>query len=182
MAKTSWRRLRLSSWFIVCFLLTGCQHQFACLNCHAPDQSPVIYQNTMTDLQRADITLMPKGESLKAIIPTDDFFLTNKPTIKTDKFSALKLLADTLKRYGNASVKVIGYTDSVQDDKTQETLSLARARAVLVYLWSQGLDAEHLYAVGLGESDPVGDFNNVDANGANRRIEVIVHAHCTTCF
>ena len=175
--RSTWILLALAS-----IAITACSPQFSSLNHSCPKPSPVMSSNTMTELARNGIQAMPKGDNLKLVIPTDSFFRVNSPTIKQDKMASLGQVVDILKSYGDVTVKIVGYTDNTPENKITENLSLARARAVLAYLWAHGLDAEHLYAVGLGDQDSVADSHDVETNAANRRVEIIVHAHCATYF
>lgn len=179
--KKCWRLLCILS---LSFLVLACSEQFCSLNCHTPkNAAPVISLEMIKAFAKNDIILMPKGEYLKIVLPDDKFFLISSPTLKSDTQKNLISVVRLLQKYGHdATVKVVGYTDTVASAEENQKLSLARARAVLGYLWAQGLDAEHLYSLGLGQNDLVGDPNDVTANAANRRVEIIVHAHCTTCF
>jgi len=165
-------------------LLGACaQHEFCSENCSKPTETPTINRMTMKVFEKQDVYLMPKGDTLKIILPTDQFFRFNSPTIKNDKKATLNQVADLLQLYGQtASVKIVGYTDAVASPGYSQRLSEMRAQAILSYFWSRGLDAEHLYAVGQGQQNLVASSNDVMANGANRRIEIIVHAHCTSCL
>ena len=179
--KKYWQAVLL---MVLSFFTLSCTEQFDCLNCHDPQEAPPnISPTVIKDFAKQGVNLMPTGEYLKIVLPADKFFLTNAPTLKEDKKPALMQVADLLKHYGpEASVRVEGFTDTIADDSSSRQLSLYRAQAVLAYLWSQGLDAEHLYAVGLGKTHLVADPQDVTANAANRRVEIVVHAYCTTCY
>ena len=180
--KRSWQTI-----FFVCFtqllLLSGCTPQFCSVHCAAPTQTPQVTEGTIDYFAKQGVTLMPKGDLIKIVLPSDTFFRNNSPQLKNDKKSVLTHLAQFIQGYGQtATIDIRGYTDTISSDEAGKKLSLARARAVLVYLWAQGLDADHLYALGYGANHLVGDPSDVSANAANRRVEIIIHAHCTTCF
>jgi len=165
------------------FFLSGCSTEFCSFHCAKPTETPEITQKTIDGFAKQSIQLMPKGDFIKIVLPADTFFRHQSPTLKNDKKSALTDLAGLIRDYGaSATVQVLGFTDNISSNEEGKKLSLARARAVLVYLWAQGLDADHLYALGYGASHLVADPNDVSANAANRRVEIIIHAHCTTCF
>lgn len=180
------KRFGLKLFFILvgfALLLSGCTPKFCSLDCAAPTEAPQITQQTIDDFAKQNIRLMPIGDLIKIVLPTDTFFRSQSAMLKNDKKPALTQLASLIRRYGQtATVQIRGFTDPIASDEDSKQLSLTRARAVLVYLWAQGLDADHLYAIGYGANHLVADPNNVSANAANRRIEIIVHAHCTTCF
>ena len=69
---------------------------------------------------------------------------------------------------------MIGHTDTVGGDETNDRLSERRAEEVMNWLVGQGFDRSQMSAVGRGERDlRVVTADNV-ANAANRRVEVIV--------
>ena len=71
-------------------------------------------------------------------------------------------------------IEVIGHTDTVGGDETNDRLSERRAEEVMNWLVGQGFDRSQMSAVGRGERDlRVVTADNV-ANAANRRVEVIV--------
>ncbi|MCD6046809.1 MAG: OmpA family protein [Gammaproteobacteria bacterium] len=173
----------IMSLFFLTNLISACAKQpFSSLDCCSPQDTPSVTQEQLNDFAAQGVTVMPKGDTLRIILPTDKFFKTNLVTLKDNKKVVLANIAQLLKGYGNASVKVMGYTDTIGNQEDNKNLSFGRAQAVLAYLWSQGLDAEHLYSVGLGGKQLVADPNDVLANAANRRIEILVHAHCTQCY
>ena len=177
------KMLRLLSTAGMFLLLTACQPKFCTLNCGAPVETPVVSQTTVQSFADEGVVLMPKGDSLRIILPDDLFFRFGTPMLKKNKTAALDQVATLLHSYGaTATVQIIGYTDPVASDERNQQLSSARARAVLAYFWSQGLDPDHLYALGYGAHNLAGDPHDVDANAANRRVEIVVHAHCTSCL
>ena len=169
--------------FGISFLLSGCAPTFCSLNCTAPTNTPSVNQTMIEDFAQQEVNLMPKGNIVKIVLPADRFFQPGSALFKKNKKSTLAQVAQFMKAYGKtATVQILGFTDMLSSDEQNKKLSEARARAVLVYFWTQGLDANHLYAAGYGSEHLVGDPNNVSANAANRRVEIIINAHCTTCF
>jgi OOP family OmpA-OmpF porin len=51
-------------------------------------------------------------------------------------------------------------------------LSQRRANAVKNYLISKGVDADHIYAEGKGESNPIASNKTRDGRAHNRRVEI----------
>ncbi len=73
---------------------------------------------------------------------------------------------------GVASVKVIGFTDSVGSDSYNQRLSERRASGVAEYLISQGLAPNKVTSQGRGESEPVADNDTDEGRSRNRRVEL----------
>jgi len=71
-----------------------------------------------------------------------------------------------------ASVKVIGFTDSVGSDSYNQRLSERRASGVAEYLISQGLAPNKVTSQGRGESEPVVDNDTDEGRSRNRRVEL----------
>jgi OOP family OmpA-OmpF porin len=73
-----------------------------------------------------------------------------------------------------AHALVTGHTDSVGDREYNVQLSEERARAVVDYLVSVGVDRDRLTPVGYGYSQPIADNSTEDGRALNRRIEIRV--------
>ena len=91
-------------------------------------------------------------------------------------------LATQLKQFDQLnSVKITGHTDYLGADAYNLRLSEQRAQTVRQYFISQGLPANKVYAVGMGESQPVKQCASTGNRSAliaclqpNRRVEVEV--------
>lgn len=71
-------------------------------------------------------------------------------------------------------VNIEGHTDNVGDAAKNKDLSDRRAKAVVKYLASKGVDAARLNGVGFGAERPVAD-NATDAGRANnRRVDFVI--------
>lgn len=99
----------------------------------------------------------------------------------------LRELADKLKGFEQLnSITVVGHTDYLGSDSYNQNLSKQRAETVRRYLASQGLPADKIRAVGMGESQPV---KQCDGRGSrsgliaclqpNRRVEIQVDGYGT---
>jgi OOP family OmpA-OmpF porin len=89
----------------------------------------------------------------------------------------LDAAAENLKRLNWISGVAEGHTDSVGADAYNQKLSEARARSVIAYLASRGIDAARVTPVGYGESRPVAD-NRSDAGRAQNRRVVLRRTDC----
>lgn len=75
----------------------------------------------------------------------------------------------------DGSYEVAGHTDSVGSKATNQTLSEARAAAVVAYLSSKGVDAARLSARGFGETKPIADNSTAEGRAQNRRVTFTRH-------
>jgi OOP family OmpA-OmpF porin len=71
-------------------------------------------------------------------------------------------------------VRVEGHTDSRGTDQYNMVLSQKRAEAVVAYLIAQGVSANRLVAVGMGEGYPVASNETEAGRAANRRVDFVV--------
>jgi outer membrane protein OmpA-like peptidoglycan-associated protein len=87
----------------------------------------------------------------------------------------LARVADALKNIANDElIIVVGHTDSVGSAESNRKLSLDRAAGVRVFLIERGIDADRVYAVGKGESEPIADNVSSEGRANNRRVELLV--------
>ncbi|HEY0915634.1 MAG TPA: OmpA family protein [Solimonas sp.] len=73
-------------------------------------------------------------------------------------------------------VELSGHTDSRGSDAYNQRLSEQRAKSVLEYLESKGVEASRMGAVGVGEAKPVADNETEEGRELNRRVELRVTA------
>lgn len=87
----------------------------------------------------------------------------------------LNAVAAAIKACPQATITVIGHTDSTGDDDVNVPLSRKRANAVADYLVSQGVPAGSVSAEGVGSSRPVAGNDTAEGRAQNRRTEIIVN-------
>ncbi len=108
----------------------------------------------------------------KTIVLRGINFDTAKATIKPEFEGVLDAGIEALKENPGVRVQVAGYTDSTGADAYNQALSERRAKSVLDYLSTHGIDASRLSAVGFGKNNPVGDNATADGRAQNRRVEL----------
>jgi outer membrane protein OmpA-like peptidoglycan-associated protein len=76
----------------------------------------------------------------------------------------------------NPSVKIQinGYTDNVGNDADNLKLSENRAKAVVDFLITKGIDATRMTWKGFGETQPVADNSSEEGRALNRRTEFVI--------
>jgi outer membrane protein OmpA-like peptidoglycan-associated protein/uncharacterized protein YegL len=106
------------------------------------------------------------------IIPLNNiFFQFAKFSLLPYSISELKRVASIIRKSG-FSVEIIGHTDNVGDDDSNQVLSENRAFSVRDFLVLEGCDVEKLQTRGYGEKRPA--FSNINESGRakNRRVEL----------
>ena len=71
-------------------------------------------------------------------------------------------------------VQVNGHTDNVGTPASNLTLSTNRAKAVVDYLISKGIEAKRLQYKGFGETKPIADNSTEEGKAKNRRTEFVI--------
>ena len=102
-------------------------------------------------------------------------FELDKAEILQASHGLLDEIVDVLKK--NADIKkvdILGHTDSDGTDAYNQDLSDRRAKAVLQYLVSHGIEGKRLTARGLGEAKPIADNETADGKEKNRRVEFLI--------
>lgn len=119
-----------------------------------PEWHVEIYDNVITG-QLLNGATFPSGTSqltpeLEQLMPVAAGILTRNPALV---------------------MTVEGYTDSRGSEATNMSLSEARAQAAKDWLVAAGIEPARVFAVGYGESKPIGDNETEEGRAQNRRVE-----------
>jgi len=108
------------------------------------------------------------GERFDAEVPTMVNFAFNSVELDNTARAALDEQANFIRQFPEVRFKVFGHTDAVGANAYNKRLGLRRARAVVRYLTSRGVDRRRLQAVvSFGETRPV--IATQDREVRNRR-------------
>jgi OOP family OmpA-OmpF porin len=114
-------------------------------------------------------------EGEKVLSLTGVNFETNKAILTDDAKAILDDAVASLKSVEKqVQLRVEGHTDSRGSEAYNMALSQRRAQSVVDYLVSQGVDADSLIPVGMGESQPVASNATSAGQALNRRVDFIV--------
>ena len=100
-----------------------------------------------------DIPLIPIN-SIETVTLNNVFFALNQAVLQEESFIELAKLNTFLKTNTALSIEIGGHTDTRGDEKENQKLSEARAKAVVDYLIAQGIEAKRLQYKGYGETQP----------------------------
>lgn len=132
------------------------------------------FNSAMSEEQRQneiDLERM-KDDTLKLTMNSEVSFDYDSATVKPAFRDTLDKLADLLRKYDRTVVHVIGHTDSSGSDAYNQSLSERRARAVMDYLISRGVNVDRLRSEGRGEREPRDSNASEAGRQLNRRVEV----------
>jgi Outer membrane protein and related peptidoglycan-associated (lipo)proteins len=110
--------------------------------------------------------------------PPKTFVLDNvefdfgKATLRPASYQTLNELADYLQRKSDEKIEIGGHTDNIGSEVKNKALSLERAKSIVAYLISKGIDPARLTAKGYGSMEPIEENNTEAGRQKNRRSEV----------
>ncbi len=117
------------------------------------------------------------GEGIQLTFNSQLLFDTGKSDLKEANKADLRKLAETLKQYPDTDLLVVGHTDDVGSDASNQTLSERRAAAVSDQLLASGVSNSRIRVEGKGENQPT-TSNDTEANRSqNRRVEIAIYAN-----
>jgi outer membrane protein OmpA-like peptidoglycan-associated protein/tetratricopeptide (TPR) repeat protein len=120
-----------------------------------------------------DIPLQPL-EVNAAIVLRNIFFDFNKFELKPESQVELDRLVQLLQDNPTVKIQIEGHTDNIGKAADNQKLSENRARAVVAYLVSKGINAPRLVAKGFGATRSIADNKTEEGRAQNRRTEVKV--------
>ncbi len=124
-------------------------------------------------LAKGAVPLYDKFMTDGKIVTTGIKFDVTKSTIKPESMGVINSIVTLLNDKPELKFSVEGHTDSDGDDKSNQTLSEARAKSVMNKLIELGIESSRLKSKGLGESKPVEDNNTPEGKANNRRVEFV---------
>ncbi|MPW43676.1 hypothetical protein D7V21_08380 [Acinetobacter guerrae] len=121
-----------------------------------------------------EVNRNPDG-SVGLVMPGNITFDTNKSNIKSNFYTTLNKVAQTLAEDNKSAILVTGYTDSTGNDSINIPLSQARAQSVANYLSGQGVSSARINAQGYGSANPIASNATAEGREQNRRVEISIY-------
>lgn len=116
------------------------------------------------------------GEGILVTFDSGILFDFDSAELRPAARENLRNLAESLKKYPNTNVLLVGHTDAIGSDEYNYDLSTRRASAAANYLVSLGVERKRIEAVGRGETEPMADNDTEAGRQQNRRVEVAIFA------
>ncbi len=102
------------------------------------------------------------------------YFVTGQDELTDDSKSDMQRLLDELRGRPQSDIQLIGHTDRVGKDASNDALSLQRAERVKSELLGLGITPARMNSAGRGEREPLVLTTDGTEEPRNRRVEVIV--------
>lgn len=124
-----------------------------------------------------DLCLVPEPPKVNETFVVENVYYDfDKADLKPESFPALDEIVRMLNYYPNMVIELSAHTDSKGSDSYNQKLSEARAKSVVAYLVSKGIEPARLEAKGYGESKPIAENmingkDNPEGREKNRRTE-----------
>ncbi|MBX7182583.1 MAG: OmpA family protein, partial [Bacteroidia bacterium] len=96
------------------------------------------------------------------------FFDSNKFDLKSESNAELDKLVELLKKNPSMKIEISGHTDNIGNKTANKTLSENRAKSVIDFLISKGIESGRLVPKGYGDEKPI-DSNETETGRANNR-------------
>lgn len=116
------------------------------------------------------------GEGIQVTFESGLLFDFDSDRIRSDAAKNFQELANSLKKYPNSNLLIVGHTDSQGEDAYNMNLSQRRANSASAYLQSLGVPASRISTAGRGESEPIATNDTDAGRQLNRRVEVAIYA------
>lgn len=99
------------------------------------------------------------------------YFETGKATLKEESYAQLNQVIAFMENNETIRLEISGHTDNTGSLKVNTKLSEERARAVVDYLVSQGIDRSRLESRGYAFTQPIAPNDTPEGREKNRRVE-----------
>lgn len=119
------------------------------------------------------VTQTPDNQ-LKLEVPSDVSFRVGRADIEANFRPVLDRFAQTLAANPDATVRIVGHTDSTGNDGINDPLSVNRAASVRNYLSDRGVSPQRVAIDGRGSREPIADNASDAGRARNRRVEIFV--------
>lgn len=122
-------------------------------------------------LEKKGVGVVQIGQTMRLIILSDALFNPHSANFQSKGPSILDTVAQLMIILQTTSAQVAGYTNTEYSEQINKALSARQAQVVVDYLWTRGIDARLMYAVGKGTKEPLVSATRKGGD-LNHRIEI----------
>lgn len=131
------------------------------------------FHDTISDPTRfAGVIMSPR--EVKSFVLHNIYFATGKTRILDSSESALNELYQFLVSRPNQRIRIVGHTDDIGSDRSNQALSEGRCKEVKQAMIGRGVNAQRIEIEGRGERDPIVPNDNDAHRQMNRRVEIVL--------
>ena len=131
------------------------------------------FRDTITDPSLfAGVVMSPK--EVKSFVLHNIYFATGKTRILDSSESALNELYQFLIARPNQCIRIVGHTDNVGSDRSNQVLSEGRCVEVKREMVERGIAPGRIAIEGRGERDPIVPNDSEEHRQMNRRVEIVL--------
>jgi outer membrane protein OmpA-like peptidoglycan-associated protein len=121
-------------------------------------------------------TVTRVGEGIAVSFASGLLYDFDSDVVKPTAGQNLRTLAQSLSKYPNTDVLIVGHTDATGSDNYNQSLSERRAQSAQLYLVREGVSNGRLRATGRGETEPIATNDTEAGQARNRRVEIAIYA------
>ena len=127
-------------------------------------------------------TVQRLGAGIVVTLPEGLLFAQDSDELTPASRDNLRRLANSLEKYPNTRLMLVGHTDTQGGTDRNQSLSERRAQSLAGFLEQLGVNRARMTALGRGDAEPIAT-NDTDAGRQwNRRIEIAIYADEATRF
>ena len=119
---------------------------------------------------QVSVTMEPKH--IRSFVLHNMYFATAKTKILPSSEPALLELFEMLSENPDVTIRIIGHTDDVGSDESNQILSEGRSKSVRQEMIKRGIDGKRIKTAGHGEKDPIVPNDSDRHRQMNRRVEI----------
>lgn len=164
--------------FLFCCATSSCHRDYSVSSSrmqlpykvHGADDTALI--SIQKQLAKQGVKVVSMGQNYLISIPSDALFPNESPRLMWGSYGLLNEIACYLKEFRKIEITVTAYSTKCVSERRDHALTLARARAVSDYLWSQDMNSRFIFSQGLGAEKPIAAGQGGD-HSINSRIEIV---------
>ena len=123
-------------------------------------------------LNKAGVNILTLGQDYLLVIPSSLLFATQSPKLTWESYQLLNEVVCYLQQFRKITIHVNAFSSQFVSERREHALTLARAKTVAEYLWSQGIDSRFIFTQGSGSDKPIVVSKGGGDLSPNARIEI----------
>lgn len=127
----------------------------------------------MQEKLKADgVRVISMGQMYLVSIPSGLLFPDESPRLLWGSYGVLNDVVCYLQQFRKVSLHVDAYSSPHVSSPREHALTLARAKIVADYLWSQNVDSRFIFTEGFGSEKPIVLLSKCNDSSPNSRVEI----------